>query len=88
LSGGSTQRRDGVYKEWGVVVELDGQLGHPGTGLVKDMWRDNAAAARGEVTLRYGWTDVAGQPSLAAKQLAEVLTSRGWTGRLTRCASC
>jgi hypothetical protein len=57
---GQRDRRDAVYGEYCTVIELDGRLGHTGIGRFKDMRRDNAAATRGEVVLRYGWADVAG----------------------------
>jgi very-short-patch-repair endonuclease len=82
------ERRDVVYEQWRVVVELDGRLGHEGVGAFRDMQRDNAAAVRGEVALRYGWTDVAGDPCRVARQLAAILTERGWPGKLRRCVNC
>jgi hypothetical protein len=83
-----TERRDAVYEEQRVVVELDGRLGHVGVGAFRDMSRDNAATVRGEVALRYGWLDVAGDPCGVARQIAEILTARGWRGVFKRCPSC
>ena len=40
-------RRDRVYREYGVVVELDGRLAHPAEDQWRDKARDNAAAADG-----------------------------------------
>ena len=60
------------------MVELDGRMGHEGTGRFRDLERDNAAAAAGELTLRYGWHDVADRACVAAFQLAAVLARRGW----------
>jgi hypothetical protein len=42
--GEGTERRDAVYEEQRVVVELDGRLGHDGVDAFRDMRRDNAAA--------------------------------------------
>ena len=81
-----SQRRDGLFEEYGVVVELDGRLGHTGEGAFRDMRRDNAAIRRGEVVLRYGWADVVGRPCEAATETAAVLRQRGWVGRLRRCS--
>jgi predicted transcriptional regulator of viral defense system len=85
---GREEHRDVVYKEQRVVVELDGRLGHEGVGAFKDMRRDNAAAVRGELTLRYGWMDVAGQRCRVARQVADILTRRGWRGTFQRCPDC
>lgn len=84
----SRHLRDVVYDAFALVVELDGRLGHEGTGRFRDMNRDNLATVSGEVTLRYGHADVVSSPCLVALQVAAVLTGRGWTGRLRRCPAC
>lgn len=72
--------------EYGVVIELDGRLGHEDpAGRHRDMVRDNAGAVEGRVTLRYGWRDATGSPCAVAGQIARVLRDRGWTGELSRC---
>jgi hypothetical protein len=81
-------RRDVVYREFGLVVELDGRLGHEGMGRFRDMQRDNHATVSGEASLRYGQADVAGEPCLVARQVAEVLILRGWRGEFRLCARC
>lgn len=81
-------RRDVVYRRYGVVVELDGRLGHEGAGRFRDMRRDNPTTIGGEVTLRYGHADVAERHCLVAQQVATVLMQRGWTGPLSRCPRC
>ncbi len=86
--GGRRARRDVLYAEWRVVVELDGRLGHIGVGRFRDMQRDNAAAIRGELALRYGWADVAGDPCRVAVQIAVILRTRGWWGEPQRCVRC
>ncbi len=83
--GSAVVRRDGYYKRQRVVIELDGRLGHVGEGVFRDALRDNAAAVRGDVTLRYGWADVFGQPCVSAGQVATVLSARGWVGAPTPC---
>jgi hypothetical protein len=85
---GVVERRDVLYDPWRVVTELDGRLGHTGLGAFRDMRRDNAALTRGEVTLRYGWSDVAGHPCEVAAQVALMLARSGWNGSLRRCARC
>jgi hypothetical protein len=81
--------RDARYREYGVVVELDGQASHPDQQRWQDKHRDNASVAAGIVTLRYGWADVTERSCETAREVATVLGSRGWPGRLRRCGpSC
>jgi hypothetical protein len=80
-------RRDVVYPG-GLVVELDGRLGHEGGGHFRDMRRDNRTALAGELTLRYGTADVAGRPCAVASQVASALRLRGWPGWPTPCPRC
>lgn len=86
-SGAATYRRDGVFAAYGLVVELDGRLGHTGDGVFRDMRRDNAAVRRGEVVLRFGWTDVVGRACDVAVETVAVLRQRGWGGRPRRCSA-
>ena len=79
---------DVYYQEFGVLVELDGRAGHVGSGRFRDMSRDNAALVDGLLTLRFGYGDVADRPCLLARQLAKVLTMRGWGGLLIPCPRC
>lgn len=81
-------RRDVLYPEFGVVVELDGKLGHQGKGRFRDMARDNRALLERLVTLRYGFGDVAGQPCLVAREVGQLLDQRGWQGSPERCPAC
>jgi hypothetical protein len=81
-------RRDVVYLAYGLVVELDGRLGHEGAGRFRDMARDNHATLDGEASLRYGFGDVAGVPCLVAQQVGGVLLARGWPGPFRRCPAC
>lgn len=83
---GRRGRRDRLYREYGVVVELDGRLAHPAENHWRDQARDNAAAADGQQTLRYGWTHVTRQPCETAAQVAQVLRLHGWTGRPRPCS--
>jgi hypothetical protein len=77
--------RDIHYRAYLVAVELDGKASHPDEQRWQDTRRDNAAAADGIATLRYGWADVTERPCQTARQIATVLTSRGWRGALRRC---
>ncbi|GAB3747888.1 type IV toxin-antitoxin system AbiEi family antitoxin domain-containing protein [Microlunatus parietis] len=76
------------YREFGLIVELDGLHGHEGAGRFRDMSRDNAALIDGYVTLRYGWADVTERPCEVAIQVADLLIRRGWTGLPSGCAHC
>ena len=51
----------------------------------RDIQRDNAPAADGILTLRYGWADVTRWPCRTAEQIATALRLRGWTGVPTPC---
>ena len=85
--GGRTIRRDVCYAEYGVVVELDGSISHADRRL-QDNRRDNAAAARGVITLRYGWPDVTELRCKTAVEVGETLSRRGWPGPLRTCRRC
>lgn len=76
------------YAEHQLLVELDGRLGHAGSGKFRDMRRDNAGAEAGLATLRYGYADVSADPCGVAEQVGLVLRLRGWSGRVTPCPHC
>lgn len=80
-------RTDVWYDEADLLVELDGKVGHI-DGAFRDMRRDNANARRGGITLRYSSADIRGRPCDVARQISEVLLSRGWTGTLRPCERC
>jgi hypothetical protein len=84
--GGRRGRRDRVYEDYSLVVELDGRLAHPDDSQWKDKARDNAAAAAGMQTLRYGWEQVRRRPCQTAAEVANVLRQRGWPGRPRACS--
>ena len=85
---GRTTYSDLEVEAYDVVIELDGRLGHEDErGRFRDRRRDNAHAARGRVTLRYGWVDSTRAPCAVAAEVAEVLRTRGWTGQPQRCGS-
>lgn len=83
---GRRGRRDRVYEEYGVVVELDGRLAHPAENQWKDKTRDNAAAAAGRQSLRYGWAQVKWAACATAAEVAGVLRLHGWDGRPRPCS--
>ena len=86
--GTEGERLDLLYRDFGVVIELDGRLGHVDDGAFRDLRRDNRHAEQGLITLRFGWTDVTRNPCAVAAQIASTLRAREWTVRPTRCARC
>ncbi len=85
VQDGSRIFRDVHYREYRVTVELDGNASHPDEQRWQDKRRDNAAAADGIITLRYGWADVTERPCQTAREIATVLANGGWRGTLRRC---
>jgi very-short-patch-repair endonuclease len=83
--GSRKSYRDNQYEQYNVAVELDGAATHPEAARWEDRARDNAAAADGIVTLRYGWHDVIARPCHCAAEIAAVLATRGWTGVARAC---
>ena len=82
--------RDVLYDAYGVIVELDGRLGHEQESeVLRDQDRDNHATLTGQATLRFGWLAVVGGPCLVASQVDALLRVRGWTGTIRACGpSC
>jgi very-short-patch-repair endonuclease len=76
---------DNLVNRYRTCIELDGQAAHPVGERWRDIARDNASAADGMITLRYGWPDVAQHPCQTAAQIAAVLRRRGWPGQPTPC---
>ena len=66
---GLPYERDVKYKRFGLIIELDGRLGHQGEGRFRDMNRDNRHALRAELTLRYGYFDVTNRACAVAYQV-------------------
>jgi len=82
---GDGRRRDIEYEEFGVVVEIDGRLGHVGwTNRQRDGRRDREAAADGRLTIRVFWPDLL-PPCALAGEVGTILRTRGWTGWPQRC---
>lgn len=85
---GAGAYRDARDDKYATIVELDGAIHARPRERLRDARRDNAALLDGEVTLRYGWTDVAERSCHVAWEVAAVLISRGWIGRPRRCGCC
>lgn len=77
--------RDVRYRNWSVVVELDGRAAHPAEGAFRDLRRDNELVLSGDAVLRFGWRDVVGRPCAVAAQVALALGRQGWTDRPRPC---
>jgi Transcriptional regulator, AbiEi antitoxin len=89
VRGPTRAYEDVRYRDYGTCVELDGLVAHPAGSRWLDIRRDNANAADGIITLRYGWADVAYRPCAVAAEVARTLQRRGWDGSLRRCGpSC
>lgn len=83
---GSRRYHDNAYQEYGLVVEVDGRLGHEEwTDRVRDGQRDRKLLARQCVTTRVFWVDVAVRPCATAADVAAILRDRGWTARARPC---
>jgi hypothetical protein len=84
-AGRGAAYRDVEYEGLGVVVELDGRLGHD---FQADRWddldRDIASLVGGDVTIRAGWRQVL-QPCRLAEAVARLLIARGWAGSPRAC---
>src|SRR5215469_9421007 len=86
---GRSQYQDLSYDGYALVIELDGREAHPEWYRWADIRRDNATAAAGQVTLRYGWGDVTERPCQTAMEIAATLREHGWPGTPRRCdAAC
>jgi hypothetical protein len=78
--------RDALYEEQGVVVELDGRVGHEWTDeRWDDMDRDLDAGADGLLSVRLGWRHVFGTSCWTAERIDRILRRRGWEGRIHPC---
>ena len=83
-----TRRRyhDNVYEPFGVIVEVDGRLGHETWGdRVRDGLRDRQLLATRRVTARVFWVDVAVRPCTTALELGRILRGGGWAGAARAC---
>jgi hypothetical protein len=80
--------RDVDY-DLGVVVELDGRLGHDSTGgRDADFDRDLETASVDRSTVRISYGQVFMRPCWTAAQVARLLHAHGWAGEPRRCPSC
>ena len=87
-SGQHNEYRDALYGAYRTAIELDGDATHAADTKWWDVRRDNAAAADGIATLRYGWFDVTQTPCRVAAEVARVLAARGFTDAHPCSAGC
>lgn len=82
--------RDVEYEDFGLIVELDGRLGHDGPqARDRDLERDlDAAVDADQKTVRLGWGQVYDRPCATAAKIARALGKAGWPGTLRRCPDC
>lgn len=82
-------RADARCRPFRVRAELDGRLAHPDGRTDEDTWRDNDVVITStDITLRYRWAHVAGDPCRTARQVAAALRPRGWKGSMRQCDRC
>ena len=83
---GSRRYHDNEYEAFGVIVEVDGRLGHERwTDRVRDGRRDRQLLAARRLTTRDFFADVALEPCRTAAEVGAILSGRGWSGRPRRC---
>jgi hypothetical protein len=83
---GRRRFHDNEYEDYGLLVEVDGRLGHEQwQDRVKDGQRDRQLLSTARATTRVFWADVAVTPCDTAQDIGAVLRARGWLGRPRRC---
>jgi very-short-patch-repair endonuclease len=88
IDGGSI-RRDFRQARYGVVVEVDGRVGHGPAEQDRDRLRDRRTTRSGGITLRAGWADVEFDPCALALDVFGTLAARGYLGSIRPCGrSC
>jgi len=89
-SGAGPIRRDVLYRQQQVVVELDGRAFHDNAGARgRDLDRDLAAAVEeGLTTTRLGWGQVFDHACTTALRIGLLLQRRGWAGTPVTCPKC
>ncbi|MBB1482595.1 type IV toxin-antitoxin system AbiEi family antitoxin domain-containing protein [Tessaracoccus sp. MC1865] len=80
-------RVDGIYRDYKLILELDGLADHQ--DATRDMDRDNLNVVQDDSrTLRYGWTGANQEACAAARQMATVLGRGGWPDQLRSALCC
>ena len=87
VEGGSVYR-DGLYDEWGLVIELDGAMFHSRSRQHdRDLDRDLAVVIEGRITVRLGWGQTFDRSCQTAWHVAQLLQARGWQGHPVPCGA-
>ncbi|MGL5824756.1 MAG: hypothetical protein ACRCYU_08045 [Nocardioides sp.] len=85
-SASGTIYRDVVYRQFGLVIELDGRQFHDSARQRdRDLDRDLMAAADGLRTIRLGWGQVFRRPCVTALRLGALLRALGWCSEPQPC---
>lgn len=89
-AGGRLVERDVLYREFGLVVELDGRAFHDSAAARDaDGKRDLAAAVERDLrTVRLSTGQVIGDACATADMVGRLLQRGGWTGAVRRCPDC
>jgi hypothetical protein len=78
--------RDAEYDEFGLVVELDGRVGHASwEAQARDADRDLDDQAEGRESVRLRWAQVYGGQCRTANRIGRILRRRGWQGSPEAC---
>lgn len=78
--------RDVLYRQFGLVIELDGRSFHAELGRHdQDLDRDLDAMVSTLSGVRIGWGQVFERPCLTAVRIGELLRLGGWRGEVRRC---
>lgn len=80
-------RSDCWFEDYGLRVELDGEVAHPGKATDTDVLRDNdVLLTLDEITLRFRWIHTLGGACLSAAQLTTGLRRGGFQGEPQPCS--
>ncbi|QGN56675.1 hypothetical protein [Nostocoides sp. HKS02] len=83
---GQRRYHDNEYDAYGLIVEVDGRLGHEQWGdRVRDGRRDRQLLATRRATTRVFWQDVAVEPCVTALDIGRILQDRGWAAGPRAC---
>jgi very-short-patch-repair endonuclease len=81
-----TERRDMLYAELALVVELDSRLHDTWAAGNNDARRDLADIQSGRTVLRLRWQQVMVESCATAAAIVTILVARGWSGRAVACS--
>lgn len=89
-AGRRRAERDVFYREFGLIVELDGRTFHDNaTARDRDMTRDlDAAIEEAARTVRLGYGQVTRDSCSTAVKVGRLLQQGGWVGDVRRCPAC